>query len=63
MPWNTCQNLNHRRPIPRVRYCPDCGELLNENLASGNCSEEEHAKRRRARSKFCSDCGMQLITG
>jgi len=62
VPRNTCSNLNHRRSDPPVRHCVECGELLNANLIAQECSEEEHAKRRRARSKFCSSCGTQLIT-
>ena len=63
VPWDTCKNLNHRRTNPPVRYCVDCGELLNGDLFPTECTEEDHAKRRRGRSKFCPNCGEQLIRG
>ncbi len=37
------------------------GDVVNETIPIKNCSEEEHAKRRKDRSKYCIDCGKQLI--
>ena len=58
-----CPNLNHRRRNAPVRFCPMCGEVVNENIPIKKCTEEEHAKSRRERNKYCLDCGEQLIHG
>jgi hypothetical protein len=34
-----------------------------EELIIKKCTEEEHAKNRRERNKYCLDCGKQLIQG
>jgi rRNA maturation protein Nop10 len=46
-----------------VRFCPNCGEIVNGKIPARRCSEEEHAKRRRARYTYCVDCGERLIQG
>jgi len=61
MQRNFCSNRNHSRSNAPVRYCPQCGEVVNGNVPDKKCSEEEHATRRRERNKFCVDCGAQLI--
>ena len=58
-----CPNLNHRRANPPVRFCPDCGEVVNEGIPIRKCNEEVHAKRRRKRDNYCLYCGEQLIQG
>jgi len=58
---NPCQNLNHRRSPASVRFCPQCGELVNANIMSKNCTQEDHARTRRKQLRFCMDCGEQLI--
>jgi hypothetical protein len=58
---SSCTNFNHRRANSPVRACPMCGEVVNINISIKNCSEEEHAKRRKDRSKYCIDCHKQLI--
>ncbi len=55
-----CTNDNHGRPTVTVRFCPDCGEIVNGKIPIGTCSEEQHAKRRRARYAYCMDCGIGL---
>ena len=60
---NYCPNLNHRRSDAPVRFCPTCGELVNENIPIKKCPEEKHAKSRLERNKYCLDCGEQLIQG
>ncbi len=60
---NYCPNLNHGRRNAPVRFCPMCGEVVNENIPIKKCTEEEHAKSRRERNKYCLDCGEQLIQG
>jgi predicted RNA-binding Zn-ribbon protein involved in translation (DUF1610 family) len=57
----SCPNLNHGRTNAPVHACPVCGEVVNRNIPIRNCSEEEHVKRRKDRSKYCVDCGKQLI--
>ena len=61
MPDKSCPNLNHRRSNAPVRFCPMCGGVVNGDIHIKTCSEEEHAKRRRNQSKYCIDCGEQLI--
>ena len=56
-----CLNDNHRRSIVTVRFCPQCGEIVNGKIPIGTCSEEQHAKRRRARYAYCTDCGRGLF--
>jgi hypothetical protein len=56
-----CPNFNHRRTNAPVRYCPNCGEIVNDEISVKRCSDESHAKRRMQNSKHCVDCGEQLI--
>ena len=44
-----------------VRYCSMCGEVVNESIPEKVCSEDTHAISRRKGTKYCVDCGMQLI--
>ncbi len=61
MKADVCRNLNHRRSDAPVRFCPTCGEVVNNGVASKRCSEMAHAQRRQDRDRFCVDCGEQLI--
>ena len=56
-----CGNMNHRRRNAPVRCCPQCGEVVNQEIPAARCSEERHAKQKRTRNTFCVDCGEQLI--
>jgi rRNA maturation protein Nop10 len=58
---NRCPNFNHSRTNAPVRCCPQCGKVVNENIPIKNCTQDEHAKSRRERDKFCLYCGEQLI--
>lgn len=62
-PVQRCENYNHGRSNAPVRCCPSCGGIVNQNLAIKKCAQDEHSKKRRARSTFCVDCGEQLIEG
>ncbi len=53
MQRNGCPNFNHGRTHPPVRFCPMCGEVVNQNIPVVKCSAQEHAERRRERSKHC----------
>jgi len=55
-----CPNDNHGRMVVRVRWCPNCGEVLNASILPKTCREEAHAKLRRERNTFCMDCGGRL---
>lgn len=57
-----CPNLNHGRSNPPIRCCIECGKVVNANFVVKKCSDDEHAKDRRNRYKYCGDCGVQLIT-
>ena len=59
MPQPLCPNLNHRRTTVTIRHCPDCGALLNAQIAVTPCRDEDHAQQRR-RSTYCVDCGLRL---
>ncbi len=56
-----CQNFNHRRANAPVRFCPMCGEAVNEEIPTMMCAEQKHAESRRNRNKYCANCGEQLI--
>lgn len=58
---NLCGNMNHRRRDAPVGHCPECGGVVNARLAAGGCSESTHAAARRRQSRFCVDCGTQLV--
>jgi rRNA maturation protein Nop10 len=58
---NRCLNTNHRRTNAPVRFCTMCGEAVNINTPINNCTQDEHAKSRRDRNKYCANCGEQLI--
>jgi hypothetical protein len=58
---SACPNLNHRRANAPVRCCPICGEIVNDEISVKQCADEIHAKRRMQQSKYCVDCGEQLI--
>ncbi len=61
MKLNPCPNLNHRTSNASVRCCPNCGKVVNDTIPIKQCSGQLHAQRRMNRSKFCVDCGEQLI--
>ena len=60
---NYCPNFNHDRDNAPVRFCPECGEVVNEDIPMRKCSKEEHAISRRERDIYCVNCGEQLIQG
>ena len=55
-----CPNFNHRESNPPVRFCPNCGKVVNERIPLKQCSEQSHARARMDRNKYCVDCGEQL---
>ncbi len=60
---NHCPNFNHNRENVPVRFCPGCGEVVNEDIPMRKCNEEGHAKSRRERDTYCVNCGELLIQG
>ncbi len=59
-PSTTCTNLNHRRsPVP-IRCCPMCGEVVNQTVRIGQCTDEEHSAQRRRTNNYCTECGLRL---
>ncbi|MDP6178538.1 MAG: hypothetical protein QGG48_01455 [Desulfatiglandales bacterium] len=52
-----CSNFNHERENARVHFCPDCGEVLNEEIPIKKCKKKEHAISRRERDEYCVNCG------
>ncbi len=63
MQGTRCPNYNHSRSNVPVRFCLMCGEVVNADIPIRKCKEEEHAIRRRERSQYCWECGIQLIQG
>jgi hypothetical protein len=53
--------MNHRRADAPVAHCPQCGGIVNDAIRPPQCSESEHAARRRRQLEYCVDCGTQLI--
>lgn len=56
-----CPNDNHGRAHVVVRYCPNCGDVVNVNIPLKQCDGDAHAKRRRKRQCYCVDCGNRLM--
>jgi len=61
MNMTPCPNFNHRETDPVVRFCLNCGKVVNERIPAKQCSEQSHARARMDRKKFCVDCGKQLV--
>ena len=61
MRMTSCPNLNHRRSKPTIRFCPQCGERVNGDVAVKPCTQTGHAEKRQHREAYCIDCGEQLI--
>lgn len=55
-----CPNDNHGRMIVSVRCCPNCGEIVNAKIPERRCAADAHARMRRSRYGFCTDCGAGL---
>jgi len=55
-----CGNDNHGRSVVTVRFCANCGVVVNERIRASRCPEEIHATMRRSRSTYCIHCGEQL---
>ena len=56
-----CDNMNHRRSDVKVRFCPNCGTVVNERVTAKVCSKASHDKDRKCMNKFCVHCGQQII--
>jgi hypothetical protein len=54
-------NDNHGRAVVRIRFCPNCGVVVNKNILVTGCADERHAESRRSRNNFCVGCGEQLL--
>ena len=56
-----CPNDNHGRAVITIRFCPNCGVVVNESIRAKACTVAEHARRRRVRNIYCVDCGQGLV--
>ncbi|MGZ3721706.1 MAG: hypothetical protein ACXVA9_02170 [Bdellovibrionales bacterium] len=54
-----CRNMNHGRSNAPVRFCPNCGEKINQKLTA-KCNSQIHATLRKDRYTYCSDCGIKF---
>jgi hypothetical protein len=61
MQMSNCPNLNHRRSNSPVRFCLQCGEVVNSSVVLKRCTDMVHAQKRQNRHIFCVDCGERLI--
>ena len=57
-----CENMNHRRRDAPVGHCPECGGVVNQAFSRHSCDDTKHAAARRRQSRYCVDCGTQLIS-
>ncbi len=57
-----CPNLNHRRALAPVRFCPSCGGVVNAKVNLLVCASAQHDAQRRNQAVFCVDCGERLAT-
>jgi hypothetical protein len=55
-----CSNDNHGRAVVTVRFCANCGVVVNESILASRCRLEKHARMRRVRNTYCVDCGQGL---
>jgi NADH pyrophosphatase NudC (nudix superfamily) len=58
---NVCDNVNHTRREAPVRYCPQCGGVVNAQEEGSACEEAKHAAARRRHTRYCSACGAELV--
>lgn len=63
MALNSCSNLNHGRSDAPVRFCPQCGTVVNARVIPRRCSQDSHDRSRRNQNFFCVDCGDTLRSG
>jgi hypothetical protein len=61
MPRERCRNDNHGRAVVTVRFCPNCGVVVNESILARACTVVKHARLRRVRNIYCVDCGQKLV--
>lgn len=55
-----CANDNHGRPVVTVRFCSNCGVVVNTIIRLKRCLAESHARMRRSQRSYCVDCGERL---
>ena len=55
-----CKNQNHSKLNVMVRFCCQCGDLVNRSIQINHCSSESHTLSRKRGTRFCSDCGLKL---
>lgn len=60
MPGTRCFNDNHGRAVVTVRFCSQCGVVVNGGIRPKHCAPESHARMRRSQSTYCIDCGERL---
>jgi len=57
-----CISGNHTSSLSSVlvRYCPQCGELVNKNAEVFPNCEKFHVEKKSRGYKYCPDCGEKL---
>lgn len=60
MSVHKCLNVNHRRANSPFRFCPSCGEVLNNSVPISICGMEKHTKEIGRGDKYCRICGERF---
>ena len=55
-----CMNQNHSKMNVTVRFCIECGKVVNKAIPTRSCSNSEHAKSRKEGNHYCINCGKDL---
>ena len=55
-----CTHSYHMLKNALTRYCPRCGEEVNNAISIKKCKNETHVFKRYSNNRFCDDCGQGL---
>jgi len=57
-----CESVYHKAEMKTApfRFCPDCGEIINDRLKTKSDCSKYHTLRKTKGNKYCPDCGLKL---
>ena len=55
-----CRHFSHSRPDPPTRCCIMCGEVVNADIPTKECAEENHYGWFYGQHEFYAHCGAPL---